>query len=54
MVEAFMAAPKGMLCQIIQTQQQLVQMLQQQPPLGACHTRFSEEKPSATYMYARI
>jgi hypothetical protein len=28
MVEAFMAAQKGMLCQIIQ-------MLQQQPPLGA-------------------
>jgi hypothetical protein len=35
MVEAFMAAQKGMLCQILQTQQQLVQMLQQQPPLGA-------------------
>jgi hypothetical protein len=35
MVEAFMAARKGMLCQILQTQQQLVQMLQQQPPLGA-------------------
>jgi hypothetical protein len=35
MVEAFMAAQKGMLCQIFQTQQQLVQMLQQQPPLGA-------------------
>jgi hypothetical protein len=34
-VEAFMAAQKGMLCQILQTQQQLVQMLQQQPPLGA-------------------
>jgi hypothetical protein len=30
-----MAAQKGMLCQILQTQQQLVQMLQQQPPLGA-------------------
>jgi hypothetical protein len=29
MVEAFMAAQKGMLCQILQTQQQ------QQPPLGA-------------------
>jgi hypothetical protein len=29
-----MAAQKGMLCQI-QTQQQLLQMLQQQPPLGA-------------------
>jgi hypothetical protein len=28
MVEAFMAAQKGMLCQILQTQQQLVQMLQ--------------------------
>jgi hypothetical protein len=35
MVEAFMAAEKGMLCQILQTQQQLVQMLQQQPPPGA-------------------
>jgi hypothetical protein len=35
MVEAFMAAQKGMLCQILQTQQQLAQMLQQQPPLGA-------------------
>jgi hypothetical protein len=35
MVEAFMAAQNGMLCQILQTQQQLVQMLQQQPPLGA-------------------
>jgi hypothetical protein len=35
MVEAFMAAQKRMLCQILQTQQQLVQMLQQQPPLGA-------------------
>jgi hypothetical protein len=35
MVEAFMAAQKGMLCQTLQTQQQLVQMLQQQPPLGA-------------------
>jgi hypothetical protein len=35
MIEAFMAAQKGMLCQILQTQQQLVQMLQQQPPLGA-------------------
>jgi hypothetical protein len=35
MVEAFMAAQKGMLCQILQTQQQLVQMLQQQPSLGA-------------------
>jgi hypothetical protein len=34
-VEAFMAAQKGMLCQILQTQQQLVQMLQQQPPHGA-------------------
>jgi hypothetical protein len=35
MVEAFMTAQKGMLCQIFQTRQQLVQMLQQQPPLGA-------------------
>jgi predicted membrane metal-binding protein len=35
MIEAFMAAQKGMLCQILQTQQQLVQMLQQQPPLSA-------------------
>jgi hypothetical protein len=35
MVEAFMAAQKRMLCQILQTQQQLVQMLLQQPPLGA-------------------
>jgi hypothetical protein len=35
MVEAFMAAQKEMLCQILQMQQQLVQMLQQQPPLGA-------------------
>jgi hypothetical protein len=34
MVEAFMPAQKGMLCQILPTQQQLVQMLQQQPPLG--------------------
>jgi hypothetical protein len=33
-VEAFMAAQKGMLCQILETQQ-LVQMLQQQPPLSA-------------------
>jgi hypothetical protein len=33
-VEAFMAAQRGMLYQILQTQQQLVQMLQQQPPLG--------------------
>jgi hypothetical protein len=30
-----MAAQKGILYQILQTQQQLVQMLQQQPPLGA-------------------
>jgi hypothetical protein len=30
-----MADQKGMLCQILQTQQQLVQMLLQQPPLGA-------------------
>jgi hypothetical protein len=35
MVEAFMATQKGMLCQILQTQQQLVQMQQQQPPLSA-------------------
>jgi hypothetical protein len=35
MVEAMMAAQKGMLCQILQTQQQLVQMQQQQPFLGA-------------------
>jgi hypothetical protein len=35
MVEAFMAAQKGMMCQILQTQQQLVRMVQQQPPLGA-------------------
>jgi hypothetical protein len=35
MVEAFMAAQKGMLCQILQTQQQLAQRLQQQPPFGA-------------------
>jgi hypothetical protein len=35
MVEAFMAAQKGMLYQILQTQQQLVQMLQQQPSFGA-------------------
>jgi hypothetical protein len=35
MVEAFMAAQKGMLCQILQMQQQLVQMLQQQPSFGA-------------------
>jgi hypothetical protein len=35
MVEAFMTAQKGMLCQILQTRQQLVQMLQQQPPLCA-------------------
>jgi hypothetical protein len=35
MVKAFMAAQKGMLCQILQTQQQLVQTLQQQPPLNA-------------------
>jgi hypothetical protein len=35
MVEAFMAAQKGMFCQILQTQQQLVQLLQQQPPHGA-------------------
>jgi hypothetical protein len=35
MVEAFMAAQKGMLCQILQTQQQLVQMLQRQLPLSA-------------------
>jgi hypothetical protein len=35
MVEAFMAAQKRMLCQILQTQQQLVQMLQQQPTLSA-------------------
>jgi hypothetical protein len=35
MVEAFMAAQKGMLCQILQTQHQLAQMLQQQPPLSA-------------------
>jgi hypothetical protein len=35
MVEAFMAAQKEMLCQILQTQQQLVQMLQQQPTLSA-------------------
>jgi hypothetical protein len=30
-----MDAQKGMLCLILQTQQQLVQMLQQQPPHGA-------------------
>jgi hypothetical protein len=35
MVEAFMAAQKCMLYQILQTQQQLVQMLQQQPSFGA-------------------
>jgi hypothetical protein len=35
MVDAFMAAQKGMLCQILETQQQLAQMLQQQSPLGA-------------------
>jgi hypothetical protein len=35
MVEAFMTAQKGMLCQILQTRQQLVQMLQQQPTLCA-------------------
>jgi hypothetical protein len=35
MVEAFMADQKGMLYQILQTQEQLVQMLQQQPTLGA-------------------
>jgi hypothetical protein len=35
MVESFMAAQKGMLCQILQTQQQLALRLQQQPPLGA-------------------
>jgi hypothetical protein len=35
MVEAFMAAQKGMLCQILQTQQQLAQRLQHQPPFGA-------------------
>jgi hypothetical protein len=42
MVEAFLAAQKGMLCQtlqtqqqLVQTQQQLVQMLQQQLPLSA-------------------
>jgi hypothetical protein len=35
MVEAFMAAQKRTLCQILQTQQQLVQILQQQPSLGA-------------------
>jgi hypothetical protein len=34
-VEAFMAAQKGMLCQILQMQRHLVQMLQLQPPLGA-------------------
>jgi hypothetical protein len=34
MVDAFMAAQKGMLCQILQTQKQLVQMLQQQSPLS--------------------
>jgi hypothetical protein len=55
MVEAFMVAQKGMLCQILQTQQQLVQMLQQQPPLGAnpdgpnlvAQTRNSTEKDPA-------
>jgi hypothetical protein len=35
MVEAFMAAQKGMLCRILQTQQQLVQMRQQPLPLSA-------------------
>jgi hypothetical protein len=35
MVEAFLPAQKGMLCQTLQTQQQLVQMLQQQLPLSA-------------------
>jgi hypothetical protein len=35
MVDAFMAAQKGMLCQILQMQQQLVQMMQQQSPFGA-------------------
>jgi hypothetical protein len=45
MVEAFLAAQKGMLCQtlqtqqqLVQTQQQLVQMLQQQLPLSAMLT----------------
>jgi hypothetical protein len=35
MVEAFMADQKRMLCQILQTQQQLAQRLQQQPPFGS-------------------
>jgi hypothetical protein len=34
-VEAFMAAQMRVLCQILQTQQQLAQRLQQQPPFGA-------------------
>jgi hypothetical protein len=34
-VEAFMAAQMGVLCQILQAQQQLAQRLQQQPPHGA-------------------
>jgi hypothetical protein len=34
-VEAFMAAQTRVLCQILQTQQQLAQRLQQQPPFGA-------------------
>jgi hypothetical protein len=34
-VEAFMAAQTGVLCQILQMQQQLAQGLQQQPPHGA-------------------
>jgi hypothetical protein len=34
-VEAFMAAQMCVFCQILQTQHQLVQMLQQQPSLGA-------------------
>jgi hypothetical protein len=35
MVEAFMASQTGVLCKILQTQLQLAQGLQQQPPLGA-------------------
>jgi hypothetical protein len=34
-VEVFMAAQTRVLCQILQTQQQLAQRLQQQPPFGA-------------------
>jgi hypothetical protein len=36
-VEAFTATQTEVLCQILQTQQQIAQQMQQRPPIGANH-----------------